>query len=434
MPSDEFYENEFEALVPHPPVAAHNVPSPPARPPEGLDEDVMTPETSPLHEYGRLDLDNAVFEPDDFFMAAAQNKGIVDVEREFAPKVLSDFFHGLAKTSADLASQIAAKRLASYEFSRSRKMALVLRERERLIRIELSSRQDQHTHHTPPSQHSRSSSRGNKYLEKGVASLRPPALAVPASQTDSLELWREKLRFTQTQEAKNTRAKFFREKRTHDEGARQEAAYNEMRIRHLVTSVQQRELERLNEGVAVERHKRYEHARRVRQAMRAEWQAASQAKSNTLEGKQTNVEAHLQHLVSARRSETTHRAALREQRIKNAELVRRYTDEQRDRALEEKSDKRNEVGKRKMDLEAGRMLALRHKRELQEAYSKQVVATSAKMSELKASEVCTFFLSVELHGWGSTPRSYQRYTVHEQKSTFFSRQGYFSATLIKPSN
>ncbi|KAJ9472210.1 hypothetical protein DIPPA_29036 [Diplonema papillatum] len=315
-------------------------------------------------EYGAVHEGNAVFEPDDWFLKACHSKGVMFPSEEFRPKTVADFLHSTRPTEAD--KRVAESRLASYDMVRARKMALVLEERERLIgkaeRDRLAARQN-------PG----GSSSGNVDVFRRSHCLMETMLArAKASQCRSRHL--------------NSVHQFV-DRRKVEEGARQEAAHREVKVRHLLTIVQKREIEKMNERVLAERRRRMEADRKLRDQLRNDWTVSTSEQHKQMEKKITLFEDIHQQVSSAKLRVLKNRAAERDRRLKQAEEARKLADKERVESLERKASERDEIVARKQQRDEEKARAFRFKGELQGAYSNHVAAKNRKIEEYRAHEI-----------------------------------------------
>ena len=400
MPTDAVYEERFESLLqpsPSPPksqrrarqrrrhnqerrayggtalVPKHGATSTPEKYGDA-DADLPAAERgSPAEEYGVVSEGQAVFEPDEYFLAACRAKGVLDPETEFAGQTVEDFMKTtVGSADEEVARVIAERKLAMHDKLRARKMALVLREREQIL----------------------------ERLEAAQAATQQDAAAADPTVAAALAGMKSRAYFRRTRAAYADRARRVQSLRAAEERRRQEAAYNEVKVRTLVSAVQKRELEKMNEAVLAERHKRFERARTVRETMKTAWHEAAKERSVSLERRYSETAGKADEVIGRLGEQLRARACIRDQRIQHAAASRQHADAQREEALSVRERHRGEVFARKhaMDAEKGR--SLKYRRTLQEAYTKQVLSTSGKLRELHASEVrivppsCSFFLPI----------------------------------------
>eukprot|EP01064_Diplonema_japonicum_P016389 TRINITY_DN24411_c0_g1_i1.p1 TRINITY_DN24411_c0_g1~~TRINITY_DN24411_c0_g1_i1.p1 ORF type:complete len:515 (+),score=129.32 TRINITY_DN24411_c0_g1_i1:46-1590(+) len=318
--------------------------------------------------FGKVEGDKAVFEPDELFYIACRTKGVLEPYEEFRCKPLEEFI----EQDTVLARELAVQRMANYDMIRARKMAIVLKERERLIHSEMS-----------PHKTSSSSTR----RPATVPSLKPPSIKVSADQTDLFERVKCRAREAQQRAVHSKRIKEFLTHRKHEEGKRQEAAYKEVKIRHLLSTVQRREIEKLNEKILAQRSIQMEADRKSRNVIKTQWEKTSNALNQTQEKKAESFESSKTSMEQSRAQWIRERALKRETKLARAKHVKQAAENERMAALDAKLEFRKEISKRKGALDCQRADSLKYRRVLQEAYSAQVLSKGKQLEEVRANEI-----------------------------------------------
>eukprot|EP01063_Lacrimia_lanifica_P019030 TRINITY_DN2601_c0_g1_i1.p1 TRINITY_DN2601_c0_g1~~TRINITY_DN2601_c0_g1_i1.p1 ORF type:complete len:542 (+),score=144.37 TRINITY_DN2601_c0_g1_i1:17-1642(+) len=369
------------ALVPCPPGAAAGPSGAPSR---GAGRG--TASSSPSGEYGRMVGGCAVFNPDDAFFAACKNKGITDPVDVFRQKTLADFTDADGKA---LAEALAERRLESYDLLRARMMAIVLTERERLLSQGASpgTSTPQTTLRTPAPP----GGCGSGQRPHTVASLRPPRGLRNPEQMDVLAAMSTRLERSKKRAEYDQRTQAFIKHRAEEELLRQEAAHKELKIRHILSDLQRREIAKVNERILAGRQRRADTAREVRQRIRHTWEEHSTTRLHEISEKAEANETHLERIQGDRSQWLAERSKQRAAKIARAKALRASVDEERQAKLCAKVDKREQACVRKERLDKERVQGLHERRTLEDAYRQQVVGISENLRQIKEHTVLSQF-------------------------------------------
>ena len=337
------------------------VPCPPSGDTDGVGNPVRKYQLTELNSDGEM-----TFTPDELFYAACENKGICNPEEDFKSKKQRDF---IDITGGEFEEELAAQRLSSYDLLRAQKMALVLRERENLLS-------------------------GSKKQKIDIPSLRP-CLSLYSKQTNLEQMVKEREQLFNKRTLQRQRVKGFIEKRNQEEASRKEAAYKEVKLRHLLSAVQRMEIDKVNETLIVDRHRKHETDRVIRNKIQEQWKQNSEQYQSAIENKLKLYDMALVDIETNKSQWLREKIRKRRTREASAQQSRLTSDKERIKTLDVKSQRFTEVADRKTALDTEKIKLLRYRRELQEAYSRQVSSRGTYLDNSRAEEIISFYTAKE---------------------------------------